>query len=639
MEKNTTALNEQERIEEVKTDTTAADSVQEMLDVVENESVLENSDVHGEQFPDYSGKSLKEITQLFQEMLDKGDQQELYKHAELIKAAFYKVLKREKIAAGLYIQEPGDTTVPGTEEAAGNEAEAPEKISNNPFAEMERGFKELYGKYKSGRQSYIQNIEKAKEENLAKKQEIIEELKALLETAEDVNHTFPAFRELQNRWKSISNIVPQARAKDLWESYQHCVEMFYDYIKINNEFRDLDFKKNLEAKLVLCEKAEALENESNVVNAFKELQKLHEEWKEIGPVAKDQREATWERFRTITSLINKKHQHFFEMLKDTQKANLEAKTALCEQAEEIAAKEVSTSNEWNALSKQMEGLQAKWKGIGFAAKKDNQKIYDRFRAACDKFYNAKREYYSDFKSIMQENLRKKEELCVQAEALMESTDWKKATDQLINLQKVWKEIGPVARKQSDIVWKRFRAACDHFFEKKSAHFGQVDEKFEDNLAAKLALIEKIKAYQLNDSREENIRAMREFMSQWNEIGFVPFKEKDRIQAEFSSALDLHFSDIRSLESEKKLSKFKKKISEARNSGKGDRGLRFERDKLIQKFRKMETDIATLENNMGFFAKSKNADLLIADIRKKIAVAREELAQIEEKIKMIDSQFE
>ncbi len=636
MEKNTTALNDQNHVTETSEITVSGDSAQEMLVVAGNEEILDGSDIQEEQFPDYASKSLKEITQIFQDMLERGDQQELYKYSELIKASFYKVLKREKIAAGLYIPEVGDEAFEAKDTA--EEADVQDKISNNPFAEIERGFKDLYGKYKSGRQSYIQNIEKAKEENLAKKLEIIDELKALLEKAEDVNHTFPAFRELQSRWKAISSMVPQARAKDLWESYQHCIEMFYDYIKINNEFRDLDFKKNLEAKIIICEKAETLENDTNVVNAFKELQKLHEDWKELGPVAKEHRDSIWERFRAATSVINKKHQYFFENLKETQKANLEAKTALCVQAEEIAAAEAGSSREWNTLSKQMEGLQLKWKGIGFAAKKDNQKIYDRFRAACDKFYNSKRSYYADFKNVMLENLHKKEELCAQAEALRDSEDWKKATDQLINLQKLWKEVGPVARKQSDVVWKRFRAACDHFFEKKAAHFGRIDEKFVDNLSAKLDLIEKIKSYTLSDSRDENIKAMRDFVSKWNEIGFVPFKEKNKIQEAFNSAMDIHFADIRSLDSEKKLNKFKRMISDARNSGK-DRNLRFEREKLIQKFRKMEMDIATLENNMGFFAKSKNADVLIADIRKKISVAREELAQIEEKIKLIDKQFE
>lgn len=613
MEENTTALSAQNQ------DNLSENSTQEMLELAGDNKISE--------FPDYSTMNLKDIIQAFQDMLDRADQQELYKNADAMKVAFYKVLKKEKIAAGVF------------EESSAVEGESEEQVaSNDAFGEIEKVFKEVYSRYKESRANYVQELEKVKEENLAKKLEIIDKIKELLDKAEDVNSTFPAFRELQNQWKSIT-LVPQAQAKDLWESYQLYVEKFYDYIKINNEFRDLDFKKNLELKTQLCEKAEALENEPNVVTAFKELQKLHEEWKELGPVAKEYRESIWERFKAITSVINKKHQGFFENLKDEQKKNLVEKTALCESAEEIAGKQVSDSNEWNVLSKQMEALQAKWKTIGFASKKDNQKIYDRFRAACDKFYNAKRDYYSNFKNVMQENLAKKEALCEQAEALMNSEDWKKTTDQLINLQKVWKEIGPVARKQSDIVWKRFRAACDHFFDNKAKHFGEVDEKYDGNLAAKLALIEEVKAYEINDSKESNIQAMREFQNRWNAIGFVPFKEKESIQEAWNKAMDIHFADIRSLDSEKKLNKFKKMVLDMKNSGKGDRGLRMEREKLILKFRKMEQDIATLENNMGFFAKSKNADALIADIQRKIEIAKGELVQIEEKIKVIDSQFQ
>lgn len=590
------------------------------------QSVAKQQEVTTEGETDYSEMGLKDIIQSFQEMLDRGDQQELYKYSEIIKAAFYKVLKKEKIASGMFADKEG-----------AQDDNAEKTVSNNPFAEIERGFKELFSKYKSERAVFVQDMEKVKEDNLAKKEKIIEELKELLDKAEDINHTFPAFRELQARWKSINN-VPQAKAKEIWDSYQHLVEKFYDYIKINNEFRDLDFRKNLEAKTALCEQAEALENEPNVVNAFKELQRLHEEWKEIGPVAKEYREPIWERFKTITATINKKHQHFFENLKDEQKKNLDAKAKLCLRAEEIAAKEIKESNEWNVSSKQMESLQEEWKKIGFASKKENQKIYDRFRAACDKFYNSKREYYSNFKVVMQENLDKKIKLCEQAEALMDSDDWKKVTDQLINLQKVWKEVGPVARKQSDAVWKRFRAACDHFFDNKAKHFGGDDEKFADNLVAKKALIEKVKAYQPVDNQEENITAMRDFQQQYNEIGFVPFKDKDSIQAAFEEAMNTQFGELRNMASEKKYNKFKKRVNDMKNSGKGDRVLKFERDKLLQRYKKMEVDIATLENNMGFFAKSKNADALIADIEKKIAASKEELAQLEEKIKLIDNQF-
>lgn len=560
------------------------------------------------EYVDFSNLDLNGIISKFKDMLESEDHKDLFANAEMAKSVFYKVLNVEKEKEG------ADVSL------------------------AEENFKELYGKYRQIRMAHVQDIEKEKEENYVKKLQIIEELRALLEKAEDVNHTFPEFRELQNRWRAI-DMVPQAKAKDLWDTYQHYVEKFYDYIKINNEFRDMDFKKNLEAKTSLCERAEALVDEPNVVGAFKELQKLHDEWKEIGPVAKEFRESIWERFKGVTSVINKRHQAHFEQLKEEQKKNLDAKVQLCEKAEEIAAAVPQESGDWNALSKQMENLQAQWKNVGFAAKKENQKIYDRFREACDKFYNSKREYYANFKNVMQDNLKLKEQLCEKAEALMESEDWKKATDQLIQLQKQWKEIGPVARKQSDAVWKRFRAACDHFFDNKAKHFDKVDEQYSGNLALKLALIEEVKAYKVGDTREDDINAMREFQNRWNAIGYVPFKEKEKVQKEFNTALDMHFADIRSLEGEKKLNKFRRMVAEVKNSGKGDRGLRFEREKLLLKYRKMEQDIATLENNMGFFARTKNADSMIADVKKKISIAKEELARIEEKIRIIDNQFE
>lgn len=585
-EKNTTALNEQ----------------------VLQQEILESNEALT---LDLSNLSLAEILQKFIQMVEADDKTDLLKYGESYKAAFYKVLNENK------------------EQGESNE---------DSVSDEEVTFKEFYAQYKELKQKNAQEQEKAKEENYLLKLKVIEELKSLLESTEDLNTTIPAFRELQARWKSI-DMVPQSKVKELWDTYQHCVEKFYDYIKINNEFRDLDFKKNLEAKTLLCEKAEALEQEGNIVIAFKELQKLHQEWKELGPVAKEHREAIWDRFKSVTSVINKKHQSFFEKLKGEQKNNLEAKILICEQAEKIASVFPDESSEWNTLSKQMEDLQEKWKTIGFAAKKDNQKIYDRFREACDKFYNSKREYYANFKNVMQDNLKRKEQLCEQAEALMNSEDWKKATDQLINLQKLWKEVGPVARKQSDIVWKRFRAACDYFFERKSAHFGKVDEGYGNNLKAKQDLIAEIRSYKLSDSKENNTLAMREFQNRWNEIGFVPFADKEKVQQEFNAAMDAHFADIRSLDSEKKLNKFKKMVMEVKNSSKGSRGLKAEREKLMNKYRKIEQDIATFENNIGFFSKSKGADALISDVRRKVAIAKEELIHIEEKIQIIDKQFE
>ena len=568
---------------------------------------------------DYSNKGLKEIVDTFKELIDGENMQQLYKHAEALKAAFYKNLRKEKIASGL--EQPADAAAP---EAAAEAAEpAEEPVSYNPFAEIERGFKDLYGQYKTKRAAFTQELERQKEENYTAKLAIIEDLKALLEKSEDLNRTFPQFREIQNRWKAAGP-VPQAKMKDLYDTYQHYVEKFYDYVKINKEFRDLDFRKNLEAKEELCAKAEALDQEEDVVGAFRVLQKLHEQWKELGPVSKEFRDSIWDRFKAATAVINKKHQAFYESQKGNQKENLEAKTALCEKVEEIAKAEIKDSTAWNELTKEIEHIQQEWKKIGFASKKDNQKVYDRFRAACDAFFARKREFYSDFKSQMQDNLTRKIELCEKAEALKDSTDWKKTSDEFIELQKRWKEIGPVSRKKSEQVWKRFRAACDAFFDNREKNHGNQDSEQVANLEKKRALIEEIKAYAV-EGRDEAREALRAFQARWNEIGFVPFKEKSKIQDAFRNALNEKFAELRE--------------GAGRFTSRVDRTIRTERDRLVQKFVKKEQEIATWENNLGFFAKSKNAEALLKDMQKKIDLAKEELAELEEKIKEFDREHE
>lgn len=419
---------------------------------VAEEAVLSNETIEVE---DYSNKGLKEIIDIFEKLIQGGNAQLIYKHAEDIKAVFYKTLKREKIAVG-YVEPQQEESEPA--------------VSVNPFAEIERGFKELFEQYKVIRAEYNKEQEKNKEENLIQKRAVIEELKNLVESQEDLNRTYPEFRNIQAKWKAIGP-VPQGRIKEIYDTYQHYVEAFYDYVKLNKEMRDYDFKKNLEAKTELCQKAEALVEGDNVVAAFHALQKLHEEWKEIGPVDKENRESIWDRFKAATSTINKKHQEYYEQQKGNQKENLEAKIALCEKIEAIANIENIESNQWNKLSKEIEDIQAEWKGIGFAAKKENQKIYERFRAACDKFYLRKRDFYNQFKLNMHDNMAQKVALCERAEALIESTDWKKTSDELVEMQKQWKEIGPVSRKKSEQIWKRFRAACDAFFNNRDKHFG------------------------------------------------------------------------------------------------------------------------------------------------------------------------
>jgi len=442
-------------------------------------------------------KSLAELVKQFEELVQNEDRMKMSKEAESIKAAFYRILAKEKA-----------------------EAENPEDAS---FVEIENVFKEIYNAYKKERSEYNRKLEKEAEENLALKEAVIADLKELVEKQEDVNETFPRFREIQDRWRNIGPVPPQ-NYRNINETYQLYVEQFYDMVKINRELRDLDFKKNLEAKEAFCAIAEKLAENEDVVAAFKELQKLHEQWKEFGPVAKEFRDSIWERFKAATSVINKKYQAFFEGIKAQQVENLAKKTVLCEKVEEIAAREVVNSNEWNAFSKEIEDIQQEWKTIGFASKKDNQKIYDRFRAACDSFYSRKRDFYMEYKDGMNANLEKKIALCEQAEQLKTSTEWKKTADQFINLQKQWKEIGTVPRKKSEQLWKRFRAACDEFFAERDKH-AKPENDFYGNLKAKQRLVEEINAYELKGD-ESDFAAMSEFQKRWNEIGFVPFKEKD-----------------------------------------------------------------------------------------------------------------
>ena len=549
----------------------------------------------------YSEKTLAELVALFEELMQNEERMKMSKEAEAIKAAFYKRLQKEKADAGYAA--PEAVAEEETEETA-------EVVVDSPFAAIEAGFKEQYNKYKKERAEYNKELEKEREENLALKEAVIADLKALLEAQEDVNATFPAFREIQARWRAIGP-VPAQSYRNLTETYQLYVEQFYDMVKINRELRDLDFKKNLEVKEQLCQEAEALAAQENVVEAFRELQKLHEQWKEYGPVAKEHREIIWERFKAATAVINKRYQAHFEGLKEQQNENLAKKTALCEKVEEIAAREIADSNEWNACSKEIEDIQKEWRTIGFASKKDNQKIYDRFRAACDKFYERKREFYNEYKDSINANLEKKIALCEEAEALMVSTDWKKATDQFIALQKQWKEIGAVPRKKSEQLWKRFRAACDHFFAERDKH-AKPENDYYGNLKAKQRLIEEIKAYELKND-ESDAAAMQDFQKRWQEIGFVPFKEKDSIAQAYKDAM----------------AKFH--TARPQRRGRGGRQLT-EQERLIQKYHQLEQDIVTYENNIGFFAMSKASEPLIKQMEQRIADAKKELEALAAQIR-------
>ena len=561
----------------------------------------------------YAGKSGPELVELFARQLEELPVQSLRREAEALKIAFYKQRRAAVEAERRAFVEQGGAEAEFVASADGDEAR----------------LKELFQEYRRRRDEYIAALEAEKQANLAVKLGIIEELKALSGSDEKLDHTFNRFRELQSRWKETGP-VPQADLKDLWENYNLQVENFYDFIKINKELRDLDLRRNLERKTALCEEAEALVLNPSVIEAFRRLQKLHDEWRETGPVANEFKEALWERFRAASGRINKLHQAHFEAIRAEQVRNLELKTGLCEAAEALVQQSQASRRDWNKAGDRLLEIQKTWKTIGFAPRKDNNRIYERFRAACDRFFEAKRAFYAGVKEEMDRNLKAKTELCEAAEALMESEDWKAATDELIALQARWKETGAVSRRHSDRIWKRFRAACDRFFARKSEHFAAVDGEYEENLRRKLALLDEMEAA---DAVAGGFELIRDFQRRWSEIGFVPIRRKEAVQKRYKAAADALFEALRGSERDRSMSRFREKAASMRAAGGGR--LRSERERLCARVRQLEQDIAVLENNIGFFARSKNADALVADVWAKIERARADMAAAIEKVKLLD----
>lgn len=603
-------------VEEEKTQ--KAISEEEKVGSVKKEEIT-TADANDIKSVDYSNFSIDDLLNTLAILVSDRPVQEIKRDLDQIKTNFYKKFKLEldKKKAD-FINEGG-------------------KIEEfNPGVDArEEKLKDIFSQYKRKRHQYIQQLELSKHANLEEKFRIIEGIKGLINKEESINKTFHEFRELQNRWRS-AGLVPQSKLKDLWENYHYHVEKFYDYIKINKELRDLDLKKNLETKIALCEKAESLILESNVVGAFRTLQKYHEQWREIGPVPPESKDEIWERFRIATSKINKKHQKHFEDLKLGLRRNLDAKTELCEKVEDILRLDFKAHKDWEKYSRNIISLQKTWKTIGFAPKKYNTAIYERFRKACDDFFNQKRDFYSENKELQQNNLQLKTDLCIQAEALKDSQEWKKSTQDLISLQKKWKEIGPVPRKVSDKIWKRFRAACDTFFNRKSEFYASIDQTYDENLKLKAELIGKIENYTFTENMDENFEKLKGFQKQWAEIGYVPLKQKEAILLKYRKVVDAFFDRLNIDDSRKNLLKFKNKL-EGLESKPGARGKLFnEREKYITRLKKLESDIVLWENNIGFFADSEGANSMKEEISKKIDQAKVNLKNLQEKIKLIDN---
>lgn len=539
---------------------------------------------------------------------------------DALKQAFYKIHKANVAAARAQFIENGGE---------------PEAFLPTPNV-LEDEFKAAMNVIKQKRAELQAELDRQKEENLQKKQEILERIKALSATPEEANQAYKEFKELQNQWKELT-LVPAEKANELWKTYQLYVEQYYDQLKLNNEFREYDFKKNLEIKTRLCETAEKLNEEADVISAFQQLQALHQEFKETGPVAKELREEIWARFKAASTAVNKRHQQYFEELKQKEEENLAHKTALCEKIEAIDLTAVKTAAAWEAQTQQIIEMQKEWRTIGFAPQKMNVKIFERFRGACDRFFTEKAAFFKRLKEEQAQNLAKKTELCEKAEALKDSTDWKATADKLMQIQKEWKTIGAVPKKHSESLWQRFIGACDYFFEQKGKNTASQRGEEKENLQKKEQVIEKLKALLESDEEENKQDTVRELMKKWNEIGFVPFKEKDKIYKAYHETVDQLFKALNMSAARRRLDNFKNNLKN--DAKEGGQGLSRERERLVRAYENKRSEIKTYENNLGFLTcSSKKGSSLLNEMNKKMEKLKDELNLIGEKIAAIDKEM-
>ncbi len=557
-------------------------------------------------------QTLEEVVQRLKEINEKNDltdKQEI----DSLKQTFYKLQKAKTEAARKAFIDGGGKAEDFIQEAEPAEEE----------------FKTVMNAIKEKRNALAAAQEKEKEENLTKKLGILERMKYLTESQEDTNKIYDEFKKLQQEWNEVGQI-PVAKVNELWKTYQLYTEKFYDMVKLNNEFREYDFKKNLEQKTRLCEAAEKLAEEPDVISAFHQLQKLHQEFRAIGPVAKDLREAIWTRFKAASTVVNKRHQQHFEELKEKEQHNLDQKTVICEIVEGMEYDKFTTFADWEEKTQEILALQAKWKTIGYAPQKMNVKIFERFRAACDEFFRRKAAFFKSVKETMAANLEKKKALCEKAEALKDSTNWKETADILTKLQKEWKTIGPVAKKHSDAVWKRFIGACDYFFEQKNKATSSQRTEEVENQAKKEEVIKRMAALEASGTSDEaTAEQVRALMKEWNSIGFVPFKEKDRLYKEFHGLVDKLFDRLH-------MSATEKRLSSVRTEGNKESNLYRDRERLVRTYEGLKNDIQTYENNLGFLnSSSKKGNTLVADITRKIERLKKDMELVLNKIKAID----
>lgn len=602
----------------------------EVRNDVDNQLVVSDDEVRdgvvsgGETF-NYSECTEGELVEKLKELLKSNPESyaSIKGDVESIKQNFYRKLKtKNDELKSAFLADGGE--------------ESDFQPASNP---LEDEIKELLTKYKEKRASELLRQESEKKVNLESKRRLLDELKALVDenNTDDFGKRIPVFQKIQQDWKSIGDI-PASELNTVWREYQMYVESFYDNLKINKELRDYDFRKNLEAKSALCEQAEQLSEEEDVVVAFRKLQVLHEKWREIGPVSRENREEIWSRFKTASTIVHKKHHDYFDKLKEVEIENLEKKKALCEKLEAIDLSLLTTYKAWQEVGDDVIELQAEWKKIGFAPKKDNVAIYDRFRSACDEFFKQKNDFFKSTKKALVDNLTKKLALCEKAEALKDSVEWKSTSDKLVLMQKEWKQIGAVPKKQSEIVWKRFISACDYFFDRKEKEFKNQKSEQDENLAKKKALVEQIKSLDMNKDPEVVTAELKSLIAEWNQIGFVPFKEKDKLYKEYKNAIDEKFDKLNLDKNSRRMDVYKSNLQDI--VSKGHQKLASERKRLVRQYEALTSEIATYENNIGFFSgSSKKAEGMIKDMEAKVSKLKKEREVVLEKIKMLEEAAE
>ena len=569
---------------------------------------------------DFDRHTRAELVTLLEQAVADPDINVVKTRIDLIKVTFMNKTKEENLRRYETVMEEGGSK---------------EELEGRPD-ELEERFNEVFNIYKANKLRYNEEQEKIKNENLQKKLHILEELRTLINSEETLKKTYDEFRILQDRWKEIG-IVPRTEINNLWQNYHFLVEKFFEKVKLNKELKDLDLKKNLEAKIALCEKTEELLLETSIIKSFKQLQKFHEEWKEIGPTPADKKDEIWERFKTATDKINERRREHYARIEEDQQKNLETKNALCDQAEEVLTLKNETTREWQDHTNKINELLKIWKSVGPVPQKTNAAIWARFKTCLDTFFANKKEFFDKLKEQQLHNYNLKVDLCVQAEAIRISTDWKKTTNEMIRLQNEWKKIGPVPRKHSERIWKRFRVACDEFFNAKSSYFANIHTHEEENMQRKVDLMNRLKVHDFTDDKNANLEVLKNFQREWTEIGHVPIRDRDRLQNEFRGLINERLDKLQINALEISTASYQTRLDQLKNDPQSRRLINREREQLMSRIAKMKDDINLWENNIGFLASSKNADILKVEFGKKIDRAKSELKVMEAKLKMIRQQ--